>query len=501
MRAFACAVFVCALSGAIPASAQIEPGALMVTEYDTGSVVDVQQGGSFAGVERFATGLSGPTGVCFGPEGDLFVAEFLTGEVTVATFGGDLSSAVPFATGLGGPMALLCDEESVLVVESTDGSGEITDITAGGDFTGAPALAAGIGTPVDVAIDFEGRLWVTDLAGGRIFDATGGGVFLSGTPYASGGDGTRGVTGFGEQRLVANQGTGQVLDFTLGGDLTAAPVFASVADVVALYDVPGLGLFAASDERNTLFEISAGGDIGPGDAFATGLVISNAFAGIAHLGGCGDGILDTSEESEEQCDDGNNVDGDGCNAECRIRLCLDPPAPSCVVARSGSLSVSSKKEGKEKLKLSLGKFETPVSQGMLGDPIFGNSRWDVCFYDSGDRLANWLIIDRAFGLCGPREDTCWSLLGSSGYRFKDPDARSMGVRSIVAKGGKAGGGSIKLKAGNKAKKNQRRMPTGIDNALANDFQATIQVMVDDGECFEVTVGTLKNDEDLYKGRR
>lgn len=36
---------------------------------------------------------------------------------------------------------------------------------------------------------------------------------------------------------------------------------------------------------------------------------------------CGDGMLDAGEE----CDDGNNTDGDGCSANCTI----EPPAPFC----------------------------------------------------------------------------------------------------------------------------------------------------------------------------
>jgi uncharacterized repeat protein (TIGR01451 family) len=34
---------------------------------------------------------------------------------------------------------------------------------------------------------------------------------------------------------------------------------------------------------------------------------------------CGDGVLDPGEE----CDDGNNVDGDGCSADCKIEYCGD----------------------------------------------------------------------------------------------------------------------------------------------------------------------------------
>jgi cysteine-rich repeat protein len=32
---------------------------------------------------------------------------------------------------------------------------------------------------------------------------------------------------------------------------------------------------------------------------------------------CGDGTLDL----EEMCDDGNNIDGDGCSASCTVEVC------------------------------------------------------------------------------------------------------------------------------------------------------------------------------------
>jgi cysteine-rich repeat protein len=35
---------------------------------------------------------------------------------------------------------------------------------------------------------------------------------------------------------------------------------------------------------------------------------------ICHVASCGDGVVDTNE----QCDDGNNVDGDGCSATCTV---------------------------------------------------------------------------------------------------------------------------------------------------------------------------------------
>ncbi|MBI2559481.1 VWA domain-containing protein [Candidatus Woesearchaeota archaeon] len=51
---------------------------------------------------------------------------------------------------------------------------------------------------------------------------------------------------------------------------------------------------------------------------------------------CGDGVLDFGE----QCDDGNNVDGDGCNAACSFEpkeQCIAPVDVMLVIDRSGSM--------------------------------------------------------------------------------------------------------------------------------------------------------------------
>src|SRR4030095_15172365 len=51
------------------------PGDLYVTERAAGSVVNVRNGGNFTGAPRFATGLSGPTGICVTTEGVVLVSE------------------------------------------------------------------------------------------------------------------------------------------------------------------------------------------------------------------------------------------------------------------------------------------------------------------------------------------------------------------------------------------------------------------------------------------
>ena len=39
---------------------------------------------------------------------------------------------------------------------------------------------------------------------------------------------------------------------------------------------------------------------------------------VVSLPGCGDGKLDTSTVFEEECDDGNNDSGDGCDQNCKV---------------------------------------------------------------------------------------------------------------------------------------------------------------------------------------
>lgn len=142
---------------------------------------------------------------------------------------------------------------------------------------------------------------------------------------------TAGLASFDGRLLAANPGTGQIVDFGAGGDLAAQPVFATLPGVVALLPVEGLGLLGGSSAGGTLHDASAGGDLTAAAPFASGLAIDPSFAGLAHVAGCGDGVLDPEEE---ECDDGNTANGDGCDSRCRVRLCLVPPAPECITARA-----------------------------------------------------------------------------------------------------------------------------------------------------------------------
>jgi len=486
---------------ASPAFGQAIPGDVFVTEKSAGSVVNVRAGGDLSAAPRFATGLSAPTGICVTFEGDVLVAESGSGEVTNITAGGDFTGAGAFATGLDTPIDLFCEEGRILVVERSPGQqGEITNITAGGSFAGAPSFAAGIGTgTTGLAFDpVSEHLFASDAGLGRVFDVTVGGVYLAVPPVASNGAGTAGLAARGAQLLAANPGTGTVVDFAGGGDLAALPVFATVPGVVNVLNVQGGDLLAASATAGAVFDVTAGGDFSAAAAFASGLSLDPEFAGMAHVGGCGDGILDGGEA----CDDGNVQDGDGCNSACRIRLCLTPPSSACFVAEHASLSVHEKQKRRylaAGFSATLRGFDGAVALEDFGQPLFDLTRYDICVYDGDDDLVAQLIVARGFDVCGKKEKSCWQQVGDKGYKYTDPDLDSAGIGSIVVKGGAAGKGSVAVKG--RRKRDEDRLPR-MTGALQGSTKATVQVMVSDGSCFSAELPNVKRaDEGKFQAAK
>ena len=289
------------------AEGQVQPGDLLVTEASAGTVVNIRGGGDFTSAPRFATGLNFPASICLGPGGDVYLS--VTGEIKVITQGGDFSGAVPFATGLPGDGRLACSDSEILL--GSNSTGEVFDVTGGGDFTGATPFAEGFPLFSGLLRDSNGTLWAS-TAPGNIFDISAGGDFSAAIPFASGTE-ARGLEEHVGMLLVASNN--QVIDFTAGGDFSLLPVFATSTSVTDLLDVPGLGLFAASGNGSGVWEISAGGDFTALPPFASGVATTFGLASMAHVPGCGDGILDPQAE---ECDDGNSVDDDACTNQCTI---------------------------------------------------------------------------------------------------------------------------------------------------------------------------------------
>jgi len=230
-------------------------------------------------------------------------------------------------------------------------------------------------------------------------------------------------------------------------------------------------------------------------AIATDPLTPPARAGSAEL--CANGVID----AEEQCDDGNLLDGDGCDAQCRIRLCLAAPASDCIAARRASLSVSQRiTEERESasFKLALGDFAEEASPLDFGDPVFDTTRYDLCVYDQTDHLIAQLILDRGFRACGEDKRSCWKLVGDRGYRYRDPALEAAGVASLLLLAGPEGGGKVSV-AARRTKKSQR-LPR-LTQSLNGHSRASFRLMTSNGRCIAASLDAVKlADENRFRAR-
>jgi hypothetical protein len=175
----------------------------------------------------------------------------------------------------------------------------------------------------------------------------------------------------------------------------------------------------------------------------------------------------------------------------QFEVCPPSPVGGCVDAAKASLTISEKKEGNEKLKAQLKGFTVATTQADFGDPVTGDTQYDACIYDDSDELVAGLTVARSGDVCGSKQKDCWKAKKDTGWIYKDPDTSSDGVKSIAAAGGSAGKGALKLQAGNKEKKGQMSLPRGMSEALQGATSARLQVVANDGECFEAVLGTVK----------
>ena len=208
-------------------------------------------------------------------------------------------------------------------------------------------------------------------------------------------------------------------------------------------------------------------------------------------GVCGDGVLNTGE----QCDDGNTTDGDGCSALCQdeevVAICAPAPLSSCNEAAKASLSIVEKKPGNEKWKVTLKGLADATTAASFGDPVSGSTAITTCVYDAEGALVNGVLVDRAGQTCGPKGKPCWKVKGDKGWSYKDPDAGADGARKLTVQSGPDGKGKLQLQAGNKVKKSQAALPTGVAAALQNVAAVRVQVVTSDAGCFDALLGSVK----------
>lgn len=217
---------------------------------------------------------------------------------------------------------------------------------------------------------------------------------------------------------------------------------------------------------------------------------------------CGNGSID----GDEECDDGNIDDGDGCDAACHSEStggCLQAIDESgCVTGfAKGALIVQEKAPGKEKLVAKLLKGPA-LEQTDMGDPLDpGGTSYSLCIYDASGNLAGQASVDRAGDTCAGKP--CWKPVGKAptdpngpgkGYKYKDANLASDGIKKLLYKGGDVG----KSKAIVKGK--GANLPAGIPAALQNSPTATVQLRASDGQCLSVTLNSIKQEPDFFKAK-
>jgi cysteine-rich repeat protein len=182
--------------------------------------------------------------------------------------------------------------------------------------------------------------------------------------------------------------------------------------------------------------------------------------------GCGNRILTAGE----QCDDGNLVSGDCCSPTCQLEppgapcddgdactqadacaagVCagLDEPAAGCRSAASGTLGLRGGALVAPSKRLLTWKWSKGAGSSLadFGDPVATTSAYTLCLYDAtsdGSRRVLRATVPGG-GSCAGKP--CWKTRGVSGFSYRDRDLARDGVASMTFKvsGGQA---SIALKA-------------------------------------------------------
>ena len=337
---FGFAILGLGLTWAASAAAQPTDGGWYAVEGWAGSIIEFTGGGDLSQETKFATGLTHPTGMCFGGPGHhLYVTSNALSAVYEVTTGGDMSGMVPHAyqfpgvtTSGGGVMAIDCTEDRVLV--GVLETGAVFDVTTGGDMTNATPFAEGLpaGELGDLFTDSTGTLWASVQMTG-IYDITAGGDFTSANPtfaYDLGGQyGMGPLTELGGAVLFGHTAPGEIFDISAlqsGDPLSNATSFASGLNILWSLGSNGTTLYAQdlcpgwNCGYGAIIDATGGGDLSGATPHATNTDLDGATPEeLVYVHHCGDGIV--WPNSSEECDE--MVETATCTAECTTSSCGD----------------------------------------------------------------------------------------------------------------------------------------------------------------------------------
>jgi hypothetical protein len=178
--------------------------------------------------------------------------------------------------------------------------------------------------------------------------------------------------------------------------------------------------------------------------------------------------------------------------------CASAPVAGCRVAAKASVVVNETSFGKEQLKVVLERVSTPVGQSDFGNPITGDTAYEVCLYDHAGALVDKLKVDQAGALCSGKP--CWKVLSTVGYKYTDKLLEAAGVKEITLTGGAPGKAKAIIKGKNDLAHGETDLPTHVARKLVGDRTATVQLLTSDGACFTATVTNVTQaDGIVFKG--
>jgi len=181
--------------------------------------------------------------------------------------------------------------------------------------------------------------------------------------------------------------------------------------------------------------------------------------------------------------------------------CEATPVGGCLGPDKGMLLVNESVPGREKIKAVFKKLKPGIDQSQFGDPITGQTSYNLCIYDDADALVGQMRVGRAQDNCGTPPRSCWRAIPDGGYEYCDQNAAADGIRKIILKAGGVGKAKIMVKGKNDGPKGQTSLPTGIAGALNGKARATVQVVSSDADCFGINATDVrKADGALFKAR-
>jgi cysteine-rich repeat protein len=219
---------------------------------------------------------------------------------------------------------------------------------------------------------------------------------------------------------------------------------------------------------------------------------------------CGNGVLD----AEEECDDGNSIDGDCCSSLCRIASVGDPcsdgdgctygdtcqmigPTLTCVAtegprtdcrgstgsATAGIKIKNSMPDKRDRLSFRYRKG-VPTAKAEFGDPL-GTTDYTFCLYQASQPSPLYRVSLPA-GITCKAGRACWKEV-RKGYRYRDSTAGRRGVTALTLTEGGAGSAKIAFRA-----RGENLLPP--DLGLINS-KLTAQIISSTGLCWDAEFPT------------